>query len=320
MFAGIDLRKTFAHEAEIHALEHAEGEQSVDADHQHQRQHGQWQRNGAGQFVQVHAFDGGLQLQAWIVFAVAFTCQACGTGAGVDPQQTKPKHDQAGDDAQAGSCKGVRAEEGDRNGVLDGGRAWQRRHGEGEGAQCNGGGDQALGDAGLAEQGFGDRVDGERDHEQRDAAIGEHGAGQYHGGNGMAGTEAAHQPLCDGVGGTGVGHQLAEQGAQQKQRKEVEDVPAERSHEGVGVDREHEADIPGQEHGQCSHERREYQYRNTAVGEEDQQDEGKNDGECAHRECLLGMQGALQKQARRAMPARCFPMREGACRLTRGRA
>ena len=68
------------------------------------------------------------------------------------PPQAEAQHDGGGDHAEAGCRERRRAEERHGNGVLDGGRAGQRRHGEGRGAERDRRRHQAARQAGRAEQ------------------------------------------------------------------------------------------------------------------------------------------------------------------------
>ena len=83
-----------------------------------------------------------------------------------------------------------RSEEAGGDDVLDLRRARQGVHGEGEGAQGDGAGIEALGDVGRAEQLGGEGVDGEGDDEERHAAVGEHGADEHNGEHGVAWPES----------------------------------------------------------------------------------------------------------------------------------
>ncbi len=56
-------------------------------------------------------------------------------------------------------------------------------HGQGEGAERDGAGDQPLGQIALAEHFGGERIDGEHHDEQRDAAVGQEAADQDDGQN-----------------------------------------------------------------------------------------------------------------------------------------
>lgn len=103
--------------------------------------------------------------------------------------------------------------------ILDLWRAGQRRHREGEGTKSDSARDQELRRSGFFEQVRGDRVNSESDDEERDAAMSRDATGENHGEDGPA------APTCGDVMGDGLGtarilHHLAEDGAEQENRKE----------------------------------------------------------------------------------------------------
>ncbi|MCY1531856.1 hypothetical protein D9M68_670960 [compost metagenome] len=196
---------------------------------------------------------------------------------GAQPPAAEAEHHQPADQAEDGRGKGVGAEEGAGDGVLDGGGAGQRGHGEREGAQGDGARQKTLGNARLAEQRGADGVDREGHHEQRDAAVGEQAAGQHDGEDGALAAELGDYAVGDGAGRAGVVHQLAEDGAEHEQREELDQVAAQGLHEDLGVGRQHQRRVTGEEHRQERHQGSEDQHVDAAVGEIHQQREGYQD-------------------------------------------
>ncbi|MNE71601.1 hypothetical protein D3C80_1674910 [compost metagenome] len=83
--------------------------------------------------------------------------------------------------------------------------------------------------------------------------------------------------MGDGAGRAGVVHQLAEDGAEHEQREELDQVAAQGLHEDLGVGRQHQRRVTGEEHRQERHQGSEDQHVDAAVGEIHQQREGYQD-------------------------------------------
>ena len=221
------------------------------------------------------------------VFAVAFAGGHQLARLRGEPPGAEAEHDQAGDHPQARRGEGIGAEEGVGNGVLDRRSAGQRGHGEGERAEGDGTGDQALGNARFAKQRSADRIHGEGHHEQRHAAVGEDAAGQHDGQDGALAPHFRNYAVGDGARRSRVVHQLAEQGAEQEQREELDHVAAHGLHEHLGVGGQQQADVAGKQQRQQGQQRSEDQDVDAAVREVHQQGERNQNTEGTHGWFLL---------------------------------
>jgi hypothetical protein len=153
--------------------------------------------------------------------AVAFAC-APRYGLGpAEPPHTETQHDSGSNDTKARSGKGSRSEEGHRNGILNCGRAWERRHRECRGSERDGCRHQAPGNVGGAEQLLRHRRQYEKGDEETDAAVGDHRARENHSEYGVACAQTLRHEARDRFHGAAVVHELAEQRAEQEQRKEL---------------------------------------------------------------------------------------------------
>ena len=113
------------------------------------------------------------------------------------------------------------------------GRAGQRRHGEGRGAEHDRRRHQPARNGGGAKQRMRHRREDEEGDEQADAAIGDERAGQHHGENHAPLAERFGHEVGDRRDRAAVLHQLAEHGAEQKQRKELRQKPRGTAHEDL---------------------------------------------------------------------------------------
>ena len=98
----------------------------------------------------------------------------------------------------------------------DGGDAGDHGHGEGTCAQGPCGAEQVPGDVGFLEQGAGQRDQGEHRHEHGDAGVGQDGADERDAQQDEVGAllaSDAHDGVGDGLGSTGLVHELADDGA-----------------------------------------------------------------------------------------------------------
>ena len=179
-----------------------------------------------------------------------------------------------------GAAKGVVPKKRHWDRVLDRGCARQRRHGEGEGAERDGGRDQPVRDVRLPEQHVRHRHHGEGHDEEADATVGEQRTGQHH----RQHRALPPQPLGDEAGGgqrrAGVIHHLAEHGAEQKDREELREEARRPTHKGlrpVGEQR-----LPCERGGQQRRRGRHQQHAPAPVGQPDEQPETEQDAEQAH--------------------------------------
>ena len=120
-----------------------------------------------------------------------------------------------------GAAKGVVPKNGIGIAFWIDGRAGERRHGEGRGAEHDRRRHQPAGDPGGAEQRLRHRSQNEEGDEQADAAIGDRGAGEHDGEHRAAFAELLGHEAGDGGDRAAIFHQLAEHRAEQKQRKEL---------------------------------------------------------------------------------------------------
>jgi hypothetical protein len=156
-----------------------------------------------------------------------------GFGAAQRPQ-TEPQHNRRSNDAEARGGEGRGAEERHRNRVLERGRSRQRRHGEGGGTQSDRRRHQPVRNVRGAKKGLSHGCEHEERHKQADTAIGDDGPGQHDAEHGAAGSETRRHGTGDGRNRAAVFHELAEQSAKQKQRKELRQEACRAGHEGLG--------------------------------------------------------------------------------------
>ena len=97
----------------------------------------------------------------------------------------------------------------------------QSRHGEGGGAESDRRRHQSARNAGDAKQRLRHRRENEERNEKADAAICDEGAGEHHGQDRAMAAQALAHDFGDGRDSATVLHELAEDGPQQKQRKEL---------------------------------------------------------------------------------------------------
>ena len=182
---------------------HEDCHQQIDADDDDERKHGQLDGRQAVAGVAMVEL-GGIELASnrgplanELVFsgfigrhnrvaAVTLT-RALGHGLGATkPPQAEAQHDGRSDDAEARGGKGCRAEERHRDGVLDRGRARQRRHRERRGSESDGCRHQSARNVGGSKQLLRHRRQHEERDEQADAAIGHHRTGEHDRQHGVA--------------------------------------------------------------------------------------------------------------------------------------
>ena len=199
--------------------------------------------------------------------------------------QSDRENEQRADRAEDRGRPGVGLEEGRRDDVLDLRRSGQRVHGEGEGAERDRAGDQALGDVALAEHLGRERIDREDDHEQRHAAIGQHGADQHDRQHGALLADEADDRRDDRLGKAGQLDHLAEHGAEQEDRKIQLHEADHLVHEQAGEDRRHGGGV-GQQHGEQGRHGSEQDNAEAAVGHEHQKDESGHGDQKAHGQIL----------------------------------
>ena len=166
--------------------------------------------------------------------SVSFAGAARGAFSAVEPPQSKAEHDGGGDNAEAWRGEGRGAEEGHGDRILQGRSAGQRRHGEGHGAERDRRRHQTARDVGGLEQALPHGNENEEGDEQADAAIGDDRAGESHREDGPRRSELLGHEFGDGFDRAAVVHQLAEQGAEKKERKELREELRGAAHEGLG--------------------------------------------------------------------------------------
>ena len=115
---------------------------------------------------------------------------------------------------------------------MQGGGAGQRRHGEGHGAERDRSRHEPARDVGGLEQALRHGNENEEGDEQAHAAIGDDGAGESDRKDRPRGPELFCHEAGDGFDRTAVVHQLAEERAEQKERKELCEELGSAVHEG----------------------------------------------------------------------------------------
>ena len=111
------------------------------------------------------------------------------------------------------------------------GRSGQRGHRERRRAERDGGRHQAIRNVRRAEQRLRHRREHEEGDEQAHAAVGDERAREHDRQHRALGTEALRHEARDRRDRAAVVHQLAEHGAQQEQREELQDESGRRAHE-----------------------------------------------------------------------------------------
>ena len=167
-----------------------------------------------------------------LVLAVAFAGAARRAFGEAEPPQPEAEHDGGGDDAEAWSREGRGAEERHGNGILQGRGAGQRRHGEGHGAERDRRRHEPARDVGGLEQALRHGNENEEGDEQAHAAIGDDGTGESDRQDRPRGPELLGHEAGDGFDRAAVVHQLAEERAEQKERKELREELGGAAHEG----------------------------------------------------------------------------------------
>jgi hypothetical protein len=166
-----------------------------------------------------------------LMLAVAFAGAARGGFSEAEPPQSEAEHDGGGDDAEAWRCEGRGAEERHGDGILQGRGAWQCRHGEGHGAESDRRRNKPVRDVGRLEQALRHGSKNEEGNEQAHAAIGDDGTGESDRQDRPRGPERLGE-AGNGFDRAAVVHQLAEERAEQKERKELGEELAGAAHEG----------------------------------------------------------------------------------------
>ena len=212
------------------------------------------------------------RLLGFILGGKAFASGARLRAAPVQPPQAEHQHHGCGDQAQSRRGKRRGAEIGHGNRVLDGRRAGQRRHGEGKGSQRNRGRHEAARDVGTPEKRLGDGVHRKGHDKQGNTAVGENGAGQHHGEYGAPLAQCCRNALGNDVSCPRGFHQLAEDRAQQEQRKVGDDKAAKADHEDLGVAGQHQLRCT-EGHGQQGCQWCQQQHTDAAIGQSDEQTE-----------------------------------------------
>src|SRR5690606_4019996 len=278
---GVYVGEACLDKRQVHAREHNISEQGVDTDHQHQGKQCKSEWHGIASCTFCFC---GHSLLVVFMNAVAFSGHGRLASARMQPREPQPQHDEAANDAKPRCGENVSTVIRNGDGVLNGRRARQGGHGEGEGTQRDGGGDETLGNVGYAEQVSCDRVDGKGYDKQGYAAIGENAAGEYHGDDRVLFAQSVNDPARNGFRGAGVGHEAAKQGAKQEDGQKLHDVSAQGLHEGVCINGQKKADIAGEQNSQGGHERREKQNSDSAIRQIHQQYQGENDCQGAGHE------------------------------------
>ena len=117
---------------------------------------------------------------------------------------------------------------------MQGGRSRQRRHREGHGAEGDRRRHQPEGDVGRPEKALRHRHDDKNCDEKTDAAIGDDRPGQNHRQHGATCAKLLGHEASDDFDRAAVLHELAEQGAKEKQREELRQELRGAAHEGLG--------------------------------------------------------------------------------------
>ena len=129
------------------------------------------------------------------------------------------------------------------------------------------------------------RSDDEEGDEQADAAIGDESTGKHHCQHRAFGAEAFGHKIGDGCYGAAVFHQLAEQGAEEKDREELHDEACGASHEGLRPMGEQW--LAGQSRREDGGGGREKQNAPAAIGEPDQKTERDKNAQKSHASDLF---------------------------------
>ncbi len=215
-----------------------------------------------------------------IARTVSFSSAPCGGLRAAKPPQPTRQHDRGGDHAEPRRGEGRGAEERHGDGVLQRRRAGQRRHGEGHSAKRDRGRHQPARDIGPLEQAHGHRCENEQGDKETYTAIGDDGAGQDHGEDGTSRPELLGHETRDGFDRAAILHDLAEYGAEQKQREELREELRGAAHEGLGPVRKKR--LAGSQSSDQSCKWRDQQHAPAAIGQEDEQSEADEDAEKSH--------------------------------------
>ena len=282
-------------ERKVEARQDEERHHQVDPDHHHQRQ--RRSGNGGRGFAVTAVMDfRGIELacrgrelaHAQVVGrgqrspagAITFAAPARGALRLGQPPQTETQHDGGRDDPETGGGKRRGAEERHRDRILDRRRAGQRRHGEGRGPEHDRRGHQPARNGGGAEHLLRHRDEHKESDEQADAAIRDDSTGQDHRQYGAALTQPLAQEVGDRRHRAAVVHELAEQGAEQKQREELREEGRRAEHEGLGPARQQR--LAGECGGEQGRRGSEQQYAPAAQRQPDQQRQAEQDPDQAH--------------------------------------
>jgi hypothetical protein len=131
--------------------------------------------------------------------------------------------------------------------------------------------------------------------EQANAAIGDEGAGEHDRQHGAPWTETIGHEIGDGRYRAAVLHQLAEQGAEEKNREELDDEASGAPHEGLRPMGEQR--FSGQSGGENRRSRSEQKNAPTPVGEKDQEAETDENAEKSHASNSLQENVDIERRA-----------------------
>src|SRR5690606_20118006 len=150
--------------------------------------------------------------------------------------QRKGKGDQRTQNPQYGSGRQGGSQIGRGDHVLDGGRSREHRHGKGPETQSDGNGNQVPGQVQAFEQGPCQGDQHKNRNEQADSPIGEQGGnGKEPDQNrvGFFGSRNLQYPIGDGLGGATGLDVFGQYGAQDEDRKKVDDETCQTRHIGI---------------------------------------------------------------------------------------
>jgi hypothetical protein len=261
-----DLADHRRNEGNLLAIKHRNGRGEYlvhDADHDQRQDRDQRMR-------QIFVLEG-FRLVG-MAFAITFTGRGSAATAPFEIAQATNQDEDGTDHAQPGSGVNVGLEEGGRDDVLDLRRAGQGIHREGEGAQRNRAGNQALGNAALTEHFSRKRIDREDHDKQRDAAVSQDGADDDDGEHRPLATDDLDHRGNNRLREAGEFNHLAEDRAEQEDGEEVFDEADHLVHEEAGKHRRHHVGVDKQDRAHCSN-RREEDDAVAAVGYKHQKDQ-----------------------------------------------
>ena len=154
-------------------------------------------------------------------------------------------------------------------------------HGEGRRAERDRGRHQALCDVRRLEQGAGHRREDEEGDEQADAAVGHERTSQHDREHGAARAQPLGHEAGDRLHRAAVVHELAENSAEQEQRKELRQEAGRATHEGLGPMGEQRLPCGGS----CEQGRSwgQQQHAPAAKSQPDEQRQTEQDAKEAHR-------------------------------------